>query len=112
MKHVFLSLLFFIIGIGVGIYYFNNLWKSVNTYKTQKAKIIFSSFLRFPIPIIAAIFAGFFAGIWGIIAMIIGFSFAQFYFLISKGSQLKKDIEEYAKQLEEENKKENNGTNS
>jgi hypothetical protein len=99
-----LYILFFFVGVGAGIFYFNNLWKSVNAYKTDKTKIIFSSFLRFPIPIIAAILAGFFSGIGGIIATILGFSFAQFYFLIKRGAQLKQDLEEYAKQLEEENK--------
>ncbi|EDP74420.1 hypothetical protein HG1285_12157 [Hydrogenivirga sp. 128-5-R1-1] len=100
----FLYLTFFLLGIGVGIIYFNNLWKSVNAYKSDKSKIIFSSFLRFPLPIIAAIIAGLFSGIAGIIAVILGFSIAQVYYLVKRGSQLKQDLEEYAKQLEEENK--------
>ena len=101
-----LYIVFFFVGIGAGVIYFNNLWKSINAYKSDKSKIIFSSFLRFPIPIIAAIIAGLFSGIGGIIAVILGFSFAQFYYLIKRGSQLKQDLEEYAKQLEEENKNE------
>ncbi|RMD45634.1 MAG: ATP synthase subunit I [Aquificota bacterium] len=110
MEKLFLYyILFFIIGIGAGAFYFQNLWKSISQHKTDKGKLIFSSFLRFPVPIIAAILGGFFAGVGGIIAVIAGFSVFQIYYLIKKGSQLKKDLEEYAKQLEEENK---NGTDT
>jgi len=109
LKILVLYIIFFSLGVLSGAFYFKNLWKSVSQHKTDEGKLIFSSFLRFPVPIIAAILGGFFVGVGGIIAVIVGFSVFQIYYLIKKGSQLKKDLEEYAKQLEEENK---NGTDT
>lgn len=100
MSQILLYILFFVVGLIAGGFYFTHLWKSVNAYKSDKSKIIFSSFIRFPVPLVAVFVAGFFAGIGGILAVIFGFSVFQFIYLIKKGSQLKKDIEEYANSLE------------
>jgi len=100
MSDILLYTLFFIIGLIAGGFYFTHLWKSVSAYKSDKTKIIFSSFIRFPVPLIAVFVAGFLAGIGGILSVIFGFTVFQFVYLIKKGSQLKKEIEEYAKSLE------------
>ena len=100
MSDILLYVLFFFVGILTGWFYFSHLWNSINQNQTDKGKIIFSSFIRFPVPILAAILAGYFAGIIGIIVFIFGFSVFQFIYLIKKGSQLKRDLEEYAKQQE------------
>ncbi|RMA97061.1 ATP synthase subunit I [Hydrogenothermus marinus] len=108
MEKILIYGFLFILGLLAGFFYFTNLWKSVNQHKENKSKLIFSSFLRFPIPIIAAIIGGFLAGVVGIIIVIFGFSVFQIFYLVKKGSQLKKDLEEYAKTLEEENKEKDN----
>ncbi len=100
MSQILLYVLFFFVGIITSWFYFSHLWKSISENKTDKGKIIFSSFIRFPVPIIAAILAGYFSGIMGIIVFIFGFSVFQFIYLIKKGSQLKKDLEDYVKQQE------------
>lgn len=95
-----LYILFFLVGLVAGGFYFTHLWKSINAYKSDKGKIIFSSFIRFPVPLIAVFVAGLFAGIGGILSVIFGFTVFQFIYLVKKGSQLKKEIEEYAKSQE------------
>lgn len=100
MSDILFYILFFFVGLAAGGFYFTHLWKSINTYKSNKGRIIFSSFIRFPIPLLAVFVAGLFAGIGGILSVIFGFTVFQFIYLVKKGSQLKKEIEEYAKSQE------------
>ncbi|HIE59487.1 MAG TPA: ATP synthase subunit I, partial [Hydrogenothermaceae bacterium] len=48
MSDTLFYILFFFVGLIAGGFYFTHLWKSVNAYKSDKGKIIFSSFIRFP----------------------------------------------------------------
>jgi len=104
MAYLLIYIFLVFLGALSGAFYFRNLWRSVSEHKTNKGRLIFSSFLRFPVPLVSAIIGGFLAGVGGIIAVIAGFSIFQVIYLIKKGSQLKQDLEEYAKQLKEENK--------
>ncbi|WP_297889931.1 ATP synthase subunit I [Sulfurihydrogenibium sp.] len=98
---ILVYILLFILGFLSGLMYFWHMWKSIGTYGAQKNKILMSMVFRVPIPIGAALI-GYLVGKYeGVISVLIGFTVFQIVFLVKKGQQLKK-------QLEEEVEKENN----
>ncbi len=95
----------FILGIIAGFFYFTHLFKSVNMYGTNKGKVLRSMFLRLPIPIIAALI-GSVAGVGGIVSVLLGFTAFQIYFLVKVGTKLKKEVEEEAEKIAQQEKAE------
>jgi len=91
----------FILGFIAGLIYFWHMWKSIGTYGANKSKILSSMIFRAPVVIAAALLGYVVAKFEGIIAVLIGFTTFQIIFLVKKGSQLKKELEEEA--LKEEN---------
>jgi hypothetical protein len=91
----------FILGFIAGLIYFWHMWKSISTYGANKSKILSSMIFRAPVVIAAALLGYMVAKFEGIIAVLIGFTTFQIIFLVKKGSQLKKELEEEA--LKEEN---------
>ncbi|WP_245596369.1 ATP synthase subunit I [Sulfurihydrogenibium subterraneum] len=91
----------FILGFISGILYFWHMWKSIGTYGAAKNKILMSMVFRVPIPIGAALVSYLIGKFEGVIAVLIGFTAFQVIFLVKKGKQLKKQLEE---ELEKENK--------
>ncbi|NPA57815.1 MAG: ATP synthase subunit I [Aquificae bacterium] len=100
MKVVFYFPLF-LLGMAVGFIYFTHLFKSINTFGTDKGKVLRSMLIRLPLPIIAVLL-GSLAGIGGIISVIAGFTVFQIYFLVKVGTQLKREVEEEAQRMAEE----------
>ncbi|WP_029522531.1 ATP synthase subunit I [Persephonella sp. KM09-Lau-8] len=97
----------FILGLVAGFFYFTHLFKSINNFGTDKGKVLRSMIIRLPIPVIAVLI-GSLAGIGGIISVMVGFTTFQIYFLVKVGTQLKKEVEEEAERLsQEENNLEN-----
>ncbi len=90
----------FIVGLIAGFFYFSHLWKSVNIFGTEKSKIMMSMIIRLPIPIIAVLSGAFLAGVGGIVSVLVGFTLFQIVFLVKMGIKLKKEVEEEAKNLE------------
>ncbi len=90
----------FLLGLGAGFFYFSHLWKSVNIFGPNKGKIIKSMIVRLPVPIIAVLFSAYVAGVGGIISVLVGFTVFQIVFLTKMGIKLKKEVEEEAKKLE------------
>jgi hypothetical protein len=91
----------FILGFVSGVLYFWHMWKSIGTYGAAKNKILMSMVFRVPIPIGAALVGYLIGKFEGVIAVLLGFTTFQVIFLVKKGQQLKKQLEE---ELEEENK--------
>ena len=88
----------FILGFIAGFFYFYHMWKSIGTYGAKKSKILLIMIFRAPIVIISALIGYFLAKFEGIIVVLIGFTTFQIIFLIKKGSQLKKELDEYIKE--------------
>ncbi len=99
-KLIFYIPLFFL-GVVAGFFYFYHMWKSIVNYGTQKSKLFSSMFVRLIFPI-AAVLLGSLAGIGGIISVLLGFTTFQLVFLIRKGTQLKKQVEEEAEKYNED----------
>ncbi|WP_457622420.1 ATP synthase subunit I [Persephonella sp.] len=93
----------FILGIVAGFFYFSHMWRSINIYGTEKNKILKSMIIRLPIPIIAVLI-GSFAGVGGIISVLLGFTTFQIYFLVKTGKKLKEEIEKEAEEYDKESK--------
>jgi hypothetical protein len=70
------------------------MWKSIGTYGSEKNKILMSMIFRVPIPIGSALLGYMIGKFEGVIAVLIGFTTFQIIFLIKKGQQLKKQLEE------------------
>lgn len=98
---ILLYIFLFVLGFISGVLYFWHMWKSIGTYGAQKNKILMSMIFRVPIPIGAALLGYIIGKFEGVIVVLIGFTVFQTIFLVKKGQQLKK-------QLEEEIEKENN----
>ncbi|MGB9766152.1 MAG: ATP synthase subunit I [Sulfurihydrogenibium sp.] len=96
----FLYPLLFILGFVSGVLYFWHMWKSVGTYGAEKNKILMSMVFRVPFPIGAALLGYIIGKFEGVIAVLLGFTTFQVIFLVKKGQQLKKQLEE---DLEKEN---------
>jgi len=88
----------FLLGVLAGFLYFTHLFKSITAFGVDKGKVMRSMIIRLPIPIIATLLGGL-AGIGGIISVLAGFTVFQIYFLVKVGSQLKKEVEEEAEKL-------------
>ncbi|WP_456383858.1 ATP synthase subunit I [Persephonella sp.] len=88
----------FLLGVAAGFLYFTHLFKSINAFGADKGKVMRSMLIRLPIPIIATLL-GSLAGIGGIISVLAGFTVFQIYFLVKIGSQLKKEVEEEAEKM-------------
>ena len=91
----------FILGIVASFFYFTHLFKSISNFGTDKGKILRSMIIRLPIPIVAVLI-GSLAGIGGIISVMVGFTVFQIYFLVKVGTKLKKEVEEEAEKLSQE----------
>ncbi|WP_457639992.1 ATP synthase subunit I [Persephonella sp.] len=91
----------FLLGLLSGFLYFTHLFKSVNNFGTDKGKVMKSMLIRLPVPIIAVLL-GSLAGIGGIISVLVGFTVFQVYFLVKVGAQLKKEVEEEAERLSQQ----------
>ncbi len=96
----------FVLGIIAGFFYFTHLFKSVSSFGTDKGKVLRSMMIRLPIPVVAVLL-GSLAGIGGIISVLVGFTVFQIYFLVKVGTQLKKEVEEEAERLSQEENTEN-----
>ena len=90
----------YFLGLIAGFFYFYHMWKSLVEYGTNKKRLMFSMLFRLPFPIIAVLL-GSLAGIGGIIAVLLGFTTFQTIFLIKRGTKLKKEVEEEAKQYQQ-----------
>lgn len=84
----------FILGFLAGLFYFWHMWKSIDSYGAQKVKILMSMVVRAPFPIGAALLGYVVAKFEGIVAVLLGFTTFQVIFLIKKGQNLKKEMEE------------------
>jgi len=88
----------FILGFIAGLIYFWHMWRSIGIYGANKSKILSSMIFRAPVVIAAALLGYMIGKFEGIIAVLIGFTTFQIIFLVKKGSQLKKELEEALKE--------------
>ncbi len=96
----------FLIGLAAGFFYFSHLWKSVNIFGPEKGKILKSMIVRLPVPIVAVLLSAYIAGVGGIISVLLGFTTFQIVFLTKMGLKLKKEVEEEAEKLSDEQSQE------
>ena len=96
----------FLVGLAAGFFYFSHLWKSVNIFGPEKGKILKSMIVRLPVPILAVLLSAYIAGIGGIISVLLGFTTFQIVFLTKMGLKLKKEVEEEAEKLSNEQSQE------
>ena len=101
-KELLLYFPLFIIGMIAGFFYYAHMWKSIHNYGTSKHKLMCSMIFRLPFPLIAVAIGWYTAHFGGIIAVIVGFSVFQVFFLMKKGAQLRKEVEEEAKKYNED----------
>ena len=90
----------YFLGVVAGFFYFYHMWKSLVEYGANKKRLVFSMLFRLPFPIVAVLL-GSLAGIGGIVAVLLGFTTFQTIFLIKRGSKLKKEVEQEAKQYQQ-----------
>ncbi len=103
---ILIYILLFFLGFISGVFYFWHMWKSIGSYGADKSKILMSMIFRAPIPIGFALIGYLIGKFEGTIAVLIGFTTFQIIFLVKKGSQLKKELEEEVKKggnIEKEN---------
>ncbi len=94
---ILIYILLFFLGFIGGVFYFWHMWKSIGSYGADKSKILMSMIFRAPIPIAFALIGYLVGKFEGIISVLIGFTIFQIIFLVKKGSQLKRELEEEAK---------------